>query len=82
MTSAPTPSASTYATRASHGPHRVVIVGGGAGGLELATKLGDALGKKGLAHITLIDKARSHFWKPHLHKIAAGKPGPSCARNR
>ena len=52
--------------------HRVVIVGGGAGGLELATRLGDTLGKKGLAHITLIEKARSHFWKPHLHEIAAG----------
>jgi NADH:ubiquinone reductase (H+-translocating) len=52
--------------------HRIVIVGGGAGGLELATKLGNTLGKKGKAHITLIEKARSHFWKPHLHEIAAG----------
>ena len=52
--------------------HRIVIVGGGAGGLELATRLGDTLGKKGLAHITLIEKARTHFWKPHLHEIAAG----------
>jgi NADH dehydrogenase len=53
-------------------PHRVVIVGGGAGGLELATRLGDTQGRRGLAHITLIEKARSHFWKPHLHEIAAG----------
>jgi NADH:ubiquinone reductase (H+-translocating) len=56
--------------------HRIVIVGGGAGGLELATKLGNRLGqrlgRKGLAHITLIEKARTHFWKPHLHEIAAG----------
>ncbi len=52
--------------------HRIVIVGGGAGGLELATRLGDKLGRKGLAHITLIEKSRSHFWKPHLHEIAAG----------
>ena len=52
--------------------HRIVIVGGGAGGLELATRLGDTLGRKGLAHITLIEKSRSHFWKPHLHEIAAG----------
>jgi NADH dehydrogenase len=50
----------------------VVIVGGGAGGLELATRLGDTQGRRGLAHITLIEKARSHFWKPHLHEIAAG----------
>ena len=52
--------------------HRVVIVGGGAGGLELATRLGDTLGKRGKAHITLIEKARTHFWKPHLHELAAG----------
>ena len=52
--------------------HRIVIVGGGAGGLELATRLGRTLGKKGLAHVTLIEKARTHFWKPHLHEIAAG----------
>jgi NADH:ubiquinone reductase (H+-translocating) len=52
--------------------HRIVIVGGGAGGLELATMLGNRLGRKGRAHITLIEKARTHFWKPHLHEIAAG----------
>jgi len=52
--------------------HRIVIVGGGAGGLELATGLGDRLGRKGLAQVTLIEKARTHFWKPHLHEIAAG----------
>jgi NADH dehydrogenase len=52
--------------------HRVVIVGGGAGGLELATRLGDTLGKRGRAEITLIDKNRTHVWKPKLHEIAAG----------
>ncbi|HMK13470.1 MAG TPA: NAD(P)/FAD-dependent oxidoreductase [Burkholderiales bacterium] len=52
--------------------HRIVIVGGGAGGLELATQLGDTLGKKRLAQITLIDKSRTHLWKPLLHEVAAG----------
>jgi NADH dehydrogenase len=52
--------------------HRVVIVGGGAGGLELATRLGDSLGRKGRADITLIDKHRTHVWKPKLHEIASG----------
>ena len=52
--------------------HQIVIVGGGAGGLELATRLGDTLGSTGRAGITLIEKARTHFWKPHLHEIAAG----------
>jgi NADH dehydrogenase len=54
------------------GLHRVVIVGGGAGGLELATKLGDKLGRRRRADVTLVERARSHFWKPHLHQIAAG----------
>ncbi len=52
--------------------HRVVVVGGGAGGLELATRLGDKLGKRGKADVTLIDKARTHLWKPLLHEVAAG----------
>ena len=52
--------------------HRIVIVGGGAGGLELATSLGDSLGKRGGAEITLIDKNRTHVWKPKLHEIASG----------
>jgi NADH dehydrogenase len=54
------------------GLHRIVIVGGGAGGLELATRLGDRLGRKGRARITLIDRARTHLWKPLLHQVAAG----------
>ena len=54
------------------GRHRVVIVGGGAGGLELATRLGDTLGKRGRVEITLIDRNRTHVWKPKLHEIAAG----------
>ena len=52
--------------------HRIVIVGGGAGGLELATRLGDSLGKRKLAEVTLIDKNRTHVWKPKLHEIASG----------
>ena len=51
---------------------QIVIVGGGAGGLELATRLGDTLGKRGRAQVTLVERARTHFWKPHLHEIAAG----------
>ena len=51
---------------------RIVIVGGGAGGLALATQLGKSLGKKKLADITLVDSARTHVWKPLLHQLAAG----------
>src|SRR5215470_14453381 len=53
-------------------PHRIIVVGGGAGGLELVTRLGDTLGKRGLADVTLIDKSRTHLWKPLLHEVAAG----------
>lgn len=52
--------------------HRIVIVGGGAGGLELATCLGKTLGKRGKAKIILVDANMTHIWKPLLHEVAAG----------
>lgn len=52
-------------------PH-IVIIGGGAGGLELATRLGNKLGRKKLARITLVDYNRTHIWKPLLHEVACG----------
>ncbi len=52
--------------------HRVVVVGGGAGGLELVTRLGDTLGRRGRADIALVERARTHLWKPLLHEVAAG----------
>jgi len=52
--------------------HKIVIVGGGAAGLELATNLGRKLGKKGLAEIILMDATTTHVWKPLLHEVAAG----------
>ena len=53
-------------------PHRIVIVGGGAAGLELATALGDAYADGTRAHVTLVEKMRTHLWKPLLHSVAAG----------
>ena len=50
----------------------IVVVGGGAGGLELATSLGRKLGKKNKARITLVDRNRTHLWKPLLHEVATG----------
>ena len=46
-----------------------VIVGGGAGGLELACKLGRKLGAR---RVTLVDSRLYHIWKPSLHEVAAG----------
>jgi NADH dehydrogenase len=58
--------------------HRIVVVGGGAGGLELVTRLGNRLGRRGRASISLIDCARTHIWKPLLHGVAAGSIDPSA----
>jgi NADH dehydrogenase len=52
--------------------NRIVVVGGGAGGLELATQLGDRYGRGTQAHVTLVDRSRTHLWKPLLHEVAAG----------
>jgi len=52
--------------------HHIVVVGGGAGGLELVTRLGNKLGKKHKARITLVDSGLTHVWKPLLHEVASG----------
>ncbi len=59
-------------TASSTDLHQIIVVGGGAAGLQLATKLGDTLGKRGQAQVTLVEKSRTHIWKPLLHAIAAG----------
>jgi NADH dehydrogenase len=63
--------------------HRFIVVGGGAGGLELATRLGDRYGetraKRGrpqAASVTLVDRYPTHIWKPLLHEVAAGSMDP------
>ena len=66
---APAPISSSTATTDLH---HIVIVGGGAGGIVLATKLGHKLGRKKRARITLIDVSLTHIWKPLLHEVAVG----------
>ena len=62
----------TEQKRSEGGLHNIVIVGGGAGGLELATRLGRTLGRRKQALIKLVDRWRTHLWKPLLHQVAAG----------
>lgn len=50
---------------------QIVVVGGGAGGLELVRRLGSHFGRKKF-DIILVDRSRSHIWKPLLHEVAAG----------
>src|SRR6187401_3289481 len=50
---------------------QIVIVGGGAAGLELARKLGAKYGRK-RHDIILVERNRTHIWKPLLHEVAAG----------
>jgi NADH dehydrogenase len=67
----------TPETPASHGGEhreaaslpRIVVVGGGAGGLELVTRLGNRLGGRGRASITLVERARTHIWKPQCNRL-------------
>src|SRR5437763_4655442 len=56
--------------------HRIIVVGGGAAGLELVTRLGDRLGRRARASVTLVERCRTHLWKPLLHAVAAGSIDP------
>ncbi|NVH77653.1 NAD(P)/FAD-dependent oxidoreductase [Paraburkholderia sp. JPY432] len=63
--------------------HRIVIVGGGAGGLELATRLSNRFGlrkhqRERNVCVTLVDRHPAHIWKPLLHKVAAGSMSPAA----
>ncbi|WP_345813658.1 NAD(P)/FAD-dependent oxidoreductase [Paraburkholderia sp. PREW-6R] len=58
-------------------PHRIVIVGGGVGGLGLATRLSRTPGRSGLVQVVLVDRWPTHFWKPLLHEAASGHLDPA-----
>lgn len=50
---------------------QIVVVGGGAGGLELVRRLGAVYGRR-RHDIILVERNRTHIWKPLLHEVAAG----------
>ncbi|WP_418113275.1 NAD(P)/FAD-dependent oxidoreductase [Vibrio scophthalmi] len=51
---------------------RIVVVGGGAAGLELVTRLGRSFARRREHEVILVEPASHHYWKPRLHEIAAG----------
>ena len=51
---------------------QIVVVGGGAGGLELVVKVAKKLKRDANSRVVLIDKNASHIWKPLLHEVATG----------
>lgn len=60
-------------------PPRIVIAGGGAGGLQLAVLLAGSVGRRREAEVVLVDRSLTHVWKPLLHEIAAGTLAPQDA---
>ncbi|WP_293866412.1 NAD(P)/FAD-dependent oxidoreductase [uncultured Alsobacter sp.] len=50
---------------------QIVVVGGGAGGLELVRRLGAKLGRDSY-DVILVERNNTHIWKPLLHEVAAG----------
>jgi hypothetical protein len=55
-----------------HQGPRIVVIGGGVAGLMLVTRLGHALGRRGLARITPIDRSWVHVWKPFFSNKRLG----------
>lgn len=53
-------------------PHRVVIIGGGFGGLSAARRL-----KHARVDLTLIDRCNYHLFQPLLYQVATGALSPA-----
>jgi NADH dehydrogenase len=53
-------------------PHRVVIIGGGFGGLAAAQKL-----RRAPVQVTLIDRHNYHLFQPLLYQVATGSLSPA-----
>jgi len=52
--------------------NRIVVIGGGAGGLELVVRLARKTRRDKSTEVVLVDKNPSHIWKPLFHEVATG----------
>ncbi len=57
--------------------HSIVILGGGAAGLALASKIGRRYRRSKSVRVMLVDQQLTHVWKPLLHEVAAGSFDPN-----
>ena len=57
--------------KAGSAKHRVVIVGGGFGGLYTATRL-----RRSPVEVTLVDRRNFHLFQPLLYQVATGGLSP------
>jgi NADH dehydrogenase len=55
----------------SSDPHRVVVVGGGFGGLQAAVKL-----RRAPVEVTLVDRRNFHLFQPLTYQVATGALSP------
>ena len=53
------------------GPHRVVVVGGGFGGLHAVRAL-----RRAPVQVTLVDRRNFHLFQPLLYQVATGSLSP------
>ena len=60
-------------TVSREGAHRVLVVGGGFGGLRLARSLE---GERGV-HVTLVDRENHHLFQPLLYQVATAGLAPA-----
>ena len=58
--------------------HRVVVVGGGFGGLPACRFLGHV----GEVEVTLLDRRNHHLFQPLLYQVATGILPPGRSRRR